>query len=138
MLDQLDHNNIDTGSESAIAYCLIEGINQPHLFNNILMPMESDESWYLGLSTHDIIHKAEEYEAKWKIINSTVRWATVSTPLPQSQNHLNTTPTISTPTSSCHQSQQCGTFHSNQCNESTPPTNTQTITYPPPVEQDTQ
>jgi phosphotransferase system IIA component len=71
-INQLIHNNIDTLTMKEQAFHLIKGLQIKMVYDDVLMKIDEDSSWYRNKSTQDIMYKARDELDKYLLIHSDV------------------------------------------------------------------
>ena len=60
-IEQLEFNEMKAGPMSERAYRLIDGLKMPNIFGDILMRIETDDTWHKNLTLRDVMQKAEDH-----------------------------------------------------------------------------
>ena len=68
-IEQLEYNEIKAGTMAERAYRLIDGLKMPSIFGDILMKLETDDTWHKNLSLRDIMQKAEDHHELYVAIH---------------------------------------------------------------------
>ena len=94
-IEQLEYNEIKAGPIAERAYRLIDALKMPQVFGDILMRIETDESWHKNLTLREIMQKAEDHHDLYVAIHGAP--APPQRPLPPLRPHNTPRPTAPTP-----------------------------------------
>ena len=97
-IEQLEFNEIKAGPMAERAYRLIDGLNMPQVFGDILMKIENDESWHKNMTLRDVMQKAEDHHDLYVAIHGEVTQArTPQVPRPPAPSPRSPIPRPRTP-----------------------------------------